>query len=451
MSGLFDPYANTLTTANDAVLKMGSGPTAITITKSSNTITDVIPGVTLSLMDEATAVSVTVGNDTSDVREKVETFIESLNAAITYYNDNASYDTDNKTAGVLFSESGLRTALAQLKSAFTGSDPSLPSTMRDITALGITIDSKTGTFSLNASTFDEAVAEDPSAVMNLFTNTGASSNNQVQFAYLTEDTDVSNQFTVDITTAAAQAAVGNTGALGVNTVISAANREILININGTAYVALLANGNYTRSELATQVTNAINAVAPNGSKVSVGLDGPGTGLSMRSVLYGDSQTITVIGGTASGTLMLDTAAATGVDVAGTITVNGVTTAATGSGQVLAGAEDTEAEGLRLTVTASAPVAGVTLDVRKGLAQLTGEEFLSMTSADVGLVPLQEDSLEETVKDMTEQIERKDEMFAARRERYLAMFRQMEKLIQGFNSQGSIIASFADQLARSRNS
>jgi flagellar hook-associated protein 2 len=450
MSGLFDPYANTLTTANDAVLKMGSGATAITITKSSNTITDVIPGVTLSLQDEATAVSVTVGNDTSDVREKVETFIESLNSAITYYNDNATYNAETKTAGVLFSETGLRNGLAKLVQAFTGADASLPSTMRDITALGITIDRQDGTFSLDSSTFDEAVAEDPTAVMNLFTNTAASSNSQVQFAYLTENTDVSREFIIDVTTAAAQATVGNTGALGVNTVITSANREMLITINGKAYVALLATGTYTRSELATQVTSAINAVAPNGSKVSVGLDGAGTGLSMRSVQYGSSQTITVTGGTANGTLQFATAGATGVDVAGTITVNGVTTAATGSGQVMAGAEDTAAEGLRLTVTASAPVAGVTLDVRKGLGQLVGEEFLSMTSADFGLVPLQEDSLENTVKDMTEQIASKDEMLAARRERYLAMFRQMEKLIQGFNSQGSVISAFADQLARSRN-
>jgi flagellar hook-associated protein 2 len=447
MSGLFDPYANTISTAKDAIIKLGSGATALTITKSSNTITDVIGGVTLNLKGLATGLSVTVGSDATQAKDAVNKFITSLNAAITYYNENSSYNSETKSAGILLSEAGLRRNLSDISRAFDTADSLLPVSMNALSAIGVSIDKKTGTFSLDSAVFDAKLAADPAGVMNLFTSTATSSSSSVQFNALNEKTKVANPFTVNVTTAASQALVSNTGALAATTVITAANRTLSVTIKGVAYTATLATGSYTRTELAAQVAAAINGVAPSNAQVTASLDNAGTGLELRTVGYGSSNTIKVTGGTANADLFLSTNLSTGVNVAGTITVDGVTTAANGSGRLLMGAVGTDAEGLFLTVTATAPVAGITITARKGVAQNVSEKFYLMTNAEFGSMSTKSDELEQSIEDMGEAITRKETVLELRRERYLAKFRAMEKMIQNFNSQGSAIAAFANSLQK----
>jgi flagellar hook-associated protein 2 len=438
LAGLFAPGANVLTEAADAVVKLGSGAGAITITKSSNTISDLISGVTLTVKAPGTAISIGVSNDTTKAKDAIAKFVTSYNGAVTYLNSVMSYDASTKKAGLLFSETGLRRGLNDLSRAFSSADASLPTSMNAISALGITIDKQAGTYAIDDAKLDAQLAADPAGVAKLFTNSGTTSNGLVQFGALSEDTAVDKAFTVDITAAPEQALIGNTGDLAATTVIGTANKDLSLQVNGKLYNITLAEGSYTRAALATHLAASINAVADSASKVSASLNG--NGLELRSALYGATQTIQVIGGSALADLQLAITSDSGVDVAGSITVGGVTTAATGSGQVLAGADGSKAKGLRLTVSATAPLSGVVVNARKGVAQLTTERLRGLTDASKGSVVGKEDQLQATIADISKQMTKSDERLAVRRKRYESQFLQMEKLISQFKSQGNFLSS-----------
>ena len=61
------------------------------ITRSSNTVDDVISGVTLHLLDTGT-VQVSLTRDTEAVKEKLNTWVDAYNEVLSYIDENTAYD-----------------------------------------------------------------------------------------------------------------------------------------------------------------------------------------------------------------------------------------------------------------------------------------------------------------------------------------------------------------------
>lgn len=418
--------------AADARIEIG-GP-ALSITQASNTFKDIVPGLTLTATGKADGVTVTVGTDTKKAEEAVTAFLGSLNGAIEHLTQNASYDKTTKTAGVLFAESGLRRDMDAIVSSMLSRVTGLPQSQATLSSVGIGYDRTSGQFTLDETVLKERLAADPDGVRKLFMSWGSSSHSGVQFSSLTAKTKVDADFTVAITTAARQAQVASTGPLGDTTVIDSTNRNLSLTINGRPVSVVLSEGSYTRADLADHLQKVINgSVTSRGDEVVVGLSGDA--LDLRTRLYGSNQGITVTGSAGQAALGLSTVAATGVDVVGTI--NGQ--AATGQGQVLSGANGTSAEGLRLLITATDPVAAATLQVRKGIAQLVGERLTAQTNVSDGALVTRQDALQSSIDGLKSQITRMDERLEARRVRYQQMFTNMEKMISQYQSQGNFFA------------
>ncbi len=433
-SSMFDQAGNMdeLTEAADASIKLGSGAGAIPITSSDNSIEDVVPGVTLDVKKVGT-MTLTVETDVTEAQTAIETFVESVNSAIEYFNDNSKYNAETKEAGILFSETGLRRNVNDLTRTLLDAVPGLPSDSNTLSSIGITVNKDSGLFEIDTGKLTDALADDADSVRQLFSNTGTSSDTGVQFAALSEDTDISSDFTVDITQVAEQAQVATTGNLAASTIITGANNALDINLNGTSYAITLVEGTYSRTDLAEHIGQVINDTVTSGSKVEVNLNGDA--LDIRSKNYGSNQTIQVTGGSAVSDLAVSLVEATGQNVAGTI--NG--TAATGNGQVLNGVEGEASEGLRLSITSQSLVTGVTVSARKGIAQLAQEAFRGMTDVQTGTVAQKTDNLEDRILDITESIEKKDAALELRRQRYQADFLQMEKLMAQFKTQETFLA------------
>ncbi len=428
----------TLTPAQDASLRIGSGPSAITIGKGSNTVTDVVPGVTLNLISAANGVTIGVAADTALVKPAVKSFVESMNKAIGYLNDNTGFNAETRTGGILQSDTGLRRALDTAMRAFTGVVPGLPLSLNTMSAVGITIDKQTGKLVLDEPLFDAKLAADPTGVANLFLNGGTSSDVGVQIATVSEKTVAGQALAVDITTAAAQARVGSTADITAdgsgNVTIDGTNNTLQLTINGRAVTATLASGIYTRAGVAEQAATAINAqVTSQGDRVVAGLSG--NAFDLRTVFFGSAVSLKVTGGSANGVLNLDTSDHSGVNVAGSIA--GV--AATGSGQVLTGAVGSSAEGMSLSVSVAGPTLGITVTPRKGAAQQISEKLLAMTNGDTGSVTQGQLQLQKSIDQMKEQVAKVDIRLEARRSRYLIRFARMETLLQQYQSQGSFIS------------
>jgi flagellar hook-associated protein 2 len=102
--------SNTTQEAVDAEVKVNS----LTISRSSNTITDAVGGLTLQLKSEGKT-TVTVSNDTQKVVDAVKALVDEYNKVYDYIADKMSYDKDTKTAGLLMGETTLTQILSTIR------------------------------------------------------------------------------------------------------------------------------------------------------------------------------------------------------------------------------------------------------------------------------------------------------------------------------------------------
>jgi flagellar hook-associated protein 2 len=157
------------------------------MTSSSNTVTNAIPGVTLNLLgaDPKTTLTVNVAPDTQGIEDNVNSMINAYNAVISYVNTQMTYTpgssttgTTGTTGGPLFGNTTLQSIKSQLQSSImsqvgTGS-------MDYLSDIGITANS-TGVLSMNTATFENAISNNFSGVANLLSDTATCSNSQFQY------------------------------------------------------------------------------------------------------------------------------------------------------------------------------------------------------------------------------------------------------------------------------
>ncbi len=192
--------------AQDSQIKVDGYPTAegAWITRSSNTIDDVIHGVTLHLHDEGT-VQVDLTRDINSVKSKLNTIISAYNAAIDLYEEKTGYNQTTKVAGELMGDSvvssaadDLRLLLIQRAGGFLAGVDSF--TMPG--EIGLELDGE-GKLSLNTGTFDEAVADDYMGVLAIIgaDKTGSSDSNTIAFYGASSDHTMAGAYNVEVTIA----------------------------------------------------------------------------------------------------------------------------------------------------------------------------------------------------------------------------------------------------------
>ncbi len=140
----------------------------ISLTKSTNTVTDVISGLTLSLKAiSASPVQLTVGKDTDAIVSALKELIDAYNDVNSYANSQFRYDPDTKTAGVLSGDTTLRTTLAKVKSMLTGEVTNSYTDLHYIGEVGLNYNSD-GSLSLNEEKLRNAIEINPNGVAALF-------------------------------------------------------------------------------------------------------------------------------------------------------------------------------------------------------------------------------------------------------------------------------------------
>lgn len=172
--------------AQDSQIKVDGYPTGAGewISRSSNTISDVISGVTLHLHDTGT-VQVSLTRDVESLKTRVDDFINAYNDVKTFLVENTAYSEDEEEAGLLQTDSTVRSIGNMLRI------PLIQRTygfLMDIDSflmpaqIGLELD-RDGVLTLDRSAFDDAVAEDYMGVLDLIgaDKTGSSNSNTVQF------------------------------------------------------------------------------------------------------------------------------------------------------------------------------------------------------------------------------------------------------------------------------
>jgi flagellar hook-associated protein 2 len=156
--------------AKDAVIKVDN----VTITKQSNTITDAIQGVTLSLsktMPLGTTTKITLTRDTTNVKTAVEGFVKAYNDTNKAIKDATAFDASTGKAAVLTGDSTVRSIQTQLRNLFSAPVAGAPDGMAMLSDVGITFQ-KDGTLAIDNAKFGAAIANPAKDLSKLFTSTG---------------------------------------------------------------------------------------------------------------------------------------------------------------------------------------------------------------------------------------------------------------------------------------
>lgn len=161
----------------DAKFTINSTSSGDEISKSSNDFT--INGINYTLKQanvsaytENTFTTITVNQDTSAIKTKINDFLEKFNALTSHIKDKSGVDTEKFTRGPLAGNTtfiNIRRQLLQIVvEKVTGLTEGEPNYLRKI---GITVDSNLKVSLSDTSAFDSAIKSNPKAVENLFNAT----------------------------------------------------------------------------------------------------------------------------------------------------------------------------------------------------------------------------------------------------------------------------------------
>jgi len=427
----------TIASAKDARIEIGD--TGVVVTRSSNTVSDLYEGVTLTLKQADPTVTVTleVDKDVDDLTAKVKTWVDTLNATLTSIDSQSAYDASTKTGGPLMGDSAVRSIRAQLMSALTNTTTNGP--LRSLTQIGITI-ARNGRLELNQDTLRTAVTDQTEAVADLLGRSAAVTSSSASFVSAT-DTTAAGSYPIEVTTASAPA-----GLTGTAFATLGANETLTIRLGASSATVALTAGT-TAADAVTTINNALIAAHVSGrASLSAGA------LRIESLDHGAA---TILGITSSVDAGVDATGlgaaagiertAAGVDVVGTIDGQ----AATGTGQLLT-ATTGAAKGLtvRIAAGASGTLGSVsyTGGVTGALGMLLGAQGMATVSLGDSI-----SSISATKVTYNDQIERIKDRITQTEARLRRQFTNLETSLAKLRSQGSRLSAILGNSSSSSKS
>jgi flagellar hook-associated protein 2 len=133
----------------------------VAISRETNTIDDVIPGMTFELLGPTTgAVAVQLNRDSSGVKERVQSLVAAYNNMVTDFGiltGPASDDEEDIYSGSLRGDSTVRSVLSQIRQVFFGESQTKGDSIASLRDMGVSVD-KDGVVTLDEATLDEALA-----------------------------------------------------------------------------------------------------------------------------------------------------------------------------------------------------------------------------------------------------------------------------------------------------
>ncbi len=282
----------------DALLNVNG----LAVTRSSNTVDELIDGVTLNLKSANVGeeVSITVGADITAISENINEMIDAFNAFQETYKELTAFDETDATGSLLLGDSTLRSINTQVRSIMTSTVSGITGTnFRSFSELGIYSD-QNDSFKLkfDSSLFLKGLNEDREAVSGVFATQGMTTDNRV--SYLNESINTKpGTYDIEITQLATQGIYqgGSVNLLDFLTPveINDANDGFSVNLNGKTAAIQLTQGSYTSGDdLAAEIQLQINSAKDfkdRGYSSTVSYDAASTSFSITSNTYGSSSQV----------------------------------------------------------------------------------------------------------------------------------------------------------------
>jgi flagellar hook-associated protein 2 len=424
----------------------------IDITKSSNTVSDVIEGVTFSLKNTG-VVTLTVDQDFDSMVTAVKDLATAYNDTNSFANSQFRYDPKTKTGGVLTGDSTLRFAQSKLRSILSQSVDNDFTSYAVLAQVGIKFGND-GSITVDETKLRDALANDVTAVAALFLGNGTPGTDDI--ANLTDGrvtyagkTDATQAGTYAVTVTALAERAQAVGAEGITTLSQ--DETLTVTYGGTEVLVNLTAGD-TLENILTKLTDEF---ATAGIAATATDDGGGR-ILIETTGYGSAESITVVsdvaaapGSTGFGTSPISDS---GTDIEGTI--NGH--AATGNGLELKGADGQPEEGLSLTIAQTVVGAYGSIDFTPGTPGDPGSSILvnlqtalkTITDPLSGPIHHATDALNQTIRSLKDQIESWDDRLEIRKELLTKEFSRADQALRllsvtqtSLNNQISSLSSF----------
>lgn len=402
----------------------------VAISKPSNSVSDVINGVALNLLQTtATPINLSVTNNNSAVSTAAGDFVKAYNDLHTAINSVSAYDPVAKKGAILQGDFTVRTIASQVH-GILNTTVAGAGTLTTFSDIGISFQ-KDGTVTLDSAKLNTAIANNSADVAALFGAVGKASDSLVSYTSATSATKPGS-YAVNVTTLAAQGnTVGNVNLNAASTVI-AANTVLNVTVDNIATQVALTAGTYTAAQLAAMVQSAINgasAFSSVGSSV-VATVNAGTGfMTIASNRYSSTSNVSLaaLTGTLPSAFMGAAVNTSGQDVAGTI--DGV--AATGSGQRLTSASG-NSNGLAIQINGGATGARGTINYSQGYAYQLNQLATSLLATN-GLLDSKTSGLNSSITDIGKQRDALNSRLAIIQKNYTKQFSALDAMLSSMNN------------------
>ena len=348
--------------ADDAAVNVDG----ILIRRSSNTLDEVITGVTINALslNSGSPATLSIAQDQEAIESNLQAFVDAFNDAKALSDELTAFDEDSGNGSLLIGDATLRGISNQMRRFIGGVVNDLTSSsVRSLGDLGITTNQNAGFFlSFDSGTFREALTNSPNDVVAMLADESRASDGRITVNNFANAT-AAGSYDVDISRIATQGFAGGTSIAGLAgpIIVDADNDDFGINLDGGAAISVsLTQGSYADGfALAQELQNQINAQATTGS-ITASYDSDTQQLRLTSDKYGSSSQVAIASVDTNtladfGLATTDGVSTKGNDVAGTI--NGVE--GQGNGQFLAlslGPAPARAARLEGTAVAEFPMA-----------------------------------------------------------------------------------------------
>lgn len=424
-------FGSVLVSAQDAEYTLDG----VALTSATNTITGVIPDVTLTLLqaDETTpkTSTLTLTRDDEKIVSNVKEVMNAFNSLIDFIRANSAFDKETFRSGPLFGDSTARQVEDTVSNLIFRTVDGLAGTYTNLADIGFSFDDQ-GKLALDESQLSAAIASNLSAVGAVFRAMGSSTANTLTYISSTDKTVATGSgfYGVNITQLATK---GNLVA-GVAQSSNTASSEILTfsgSLFGSTPYDLLVPSGYSQSA----VVDLIN----NDSKLKdlVVATVEGGFLKITSKNFGTSNDFAVVSNVAAAAdttgigLEGESTKTDALNVAGTI--NGEE--ATGNGQYLTGKSgNATTDGLQIQYTGASLGDVGSIQLTQGIGALLQAQINSMTDSINGLFAANDQSIQSQVETIDDSIERLTEALIVKKQSLQQRFAAMEQAISQLQTQ-----------------
>lgn len=416
------------TSARNAVATING----IAISSSTNTLSNAIPGLTVTLSQTGTS-TLSVNQDVSGVTKAVSKFVTSFNSAMKTINQLTSYNSSTNTAGPLLGNAEVQSIRTQLLNAISGFGIGLPlnSQYNGLGSVGISINND-GTLSLNSSKLTSALQSNFSTVAGLLGRVGTSSSSDIAYVSAGAQTRPGS-YAVNVSSPATQASVTASAAVPSGGITN--SETLTISSGSTSVSVALAAGSTINT-----IVKAINQTLTQKGETGISAINQSGTLKLYSNAYGSAQKFTVVSNQpASGQTGIGTSALTGQGSDVVASVNG---------------EATQGSGQQATVTGSGPAYGLviklpssstgnlgTINLSSGLYQSLNPVLTDALNPTNGSIAAATKSINSTITSLNKRISTLQSNLQAQKQLLQTQFNQMEQTLAQLQQTGNYLSSY----------